>query len=148
MNNPSNSNSNVKQAVPSFMVTSMNNSLDFYIKRLGFAITHKWEPNGKIEWCRLQVDEASLMLQEYKQRPAAEKLGEGVSIYYICEDALTIYNRIIASGLSVVEPFVGNNMWVVGIKDPDGYNIFFESPTEVPEETMYSDWQKQLKQGN
>jgi hypothetical protein len=33
-------------------------------------------------------------------------------------------------------------MWVVRLIDPDGYNIFFESPTDVPEETMYADWLK------
>jgi len=33
-------------------------------------------------------------------------------------------------------------MWVVGLKDPDGYNILFESPTEVQEETLYSEWLK------
>jgi hypothetical protein len=40
---------------------------------------------------------------------------------------------------------VGNNLWVVQLKDPDGYNIFFESPTDVPEETRYSDWVKGIK---
>ena len=85
------------------------------------------------------------MLQEYTQNPPTEKLGEGVSIYFICEDALTIYKQIITNGLSTSEPFVGNNMWVVGLRDPDGYNIFFESPTDVPEETMYSDWVKTNK---
>jgi hypothetical protein len=85
------------------------------------------------------------MLQEFRQNPSTEKLGEGVSVYFICEDALIIYNKIIASGLSTLDPFVGNNMWVVGLKDPDGYNIFFESPTNVAEETKYSDWAKTIE---
>ena len=59
---------------------------------------------------------------------------------------LAIYNQIVSNALSVSEPFVGNNMWVVGLKDPDGYNIFFESPTSVPEETTYSDWVKTSKE--
>jgi len=142
MNSELKSNLNVKQAVPFFMVVNMDKTLNFYIKKLGFAIKHQWGSRGKIEWCWLQLDNASIMLQEYRQNPPTEKLGEGVSIYFICEDALTIYNQIISNGLSTTEPFVGNNMWVVGIRDPDGYNIFFESPTDVPEETMYSDWVK------
>lgn len=142
MNNDFMSNSNVKQAVPFFMVTNMVNSLDFYIERLGFTIKHKWEPGGKIEWCWLQLDNASIMLQEYRHSPPTEKFGEGVSIYFICEDALAIYNHIISNGPPTSEPMVGNNMWVVGVIDPDGYTIFFESPTDVPEETMYSDWIK------
>ena len=40
------------------------------------------------------------------------------------------------------EPFVGNNMWVTGLTDPDGYKLYFESPTDVPEETKYSEWKK------
>jgi hypothetical protein len=33
-------------------------------------------------------------------------------------------------------------MWVVAFPDPDGYRLDFESPTDVPEETMYSEWFK------
>ncbi|WP_153799618.1 VOC family protein [Foetidibacter luteolus] len=132
---------NVKQAVPFFMVVSMDRSLDFYVEKLGFTLKHQWQPNGKIEWCCLQLGNASIMLQEYRQ-PPAERLGKGVSVCFICEDALAIYNQIVVNQLPVSEPFVGNNMWVVELKDPDGYHILFESPTAVPEETMYSDWVK------
>jgi lactoylglutathione lyase len=135
---------NVREAVPFFMVTNMDSSLNFYVQGLGFELKNKWEPRGKIEWCLLQLDSASIMLQEYRQDVPAEKLGEGVSIYFICEDALTIYDRIVSQGLSPSEPFVGNNMWVVGMKDPNGYNIFFENTTDVPEGTRYSDWIKTM----
>jgi hypothetical protein len=30
-------------------------------------------------------------------------------------------------------------MWVTTLRDPDGYRIDFESPTDVPEETVFSD---------
>jgi lactoylglutathione lyase len=136
---------NVKQAVPFFMVTDMVATLNFYIEKLGFTIKNKWEPGGHIEWCWLQLDNASVMLQQYKQIPSDEKLGEGVSVYFICEDALITYHQVMLKGLSIPEPFVGNNMWVVSLKDPDGYKIYFESPTAVPEETMYSDWVKRNK---
>ena len=133
---------NVKQAVPFFMVVDIQKSLDFYVNGLGFTLRNKWEPRGKIEWCWLQLDEASLMLQEYRIVPDIDKLGEGVSICFMCEDALKIYEQVTSRGLLPSEPFVGNNLWVVQLKDPDGYNIHFESPTEVPEETLYSVWVK------
>jgi len=136
---------NVKQAVPFFMVTNMDSSINFYVERLGFVIKHQWEPRGKIEWCWLQLDHASIMLQEYRQNLPAGKSGEGVSVYFICEDALAIYNHIVSNGLLAPEPFVGNNMWVVGLTDPDGYKIFFESPTDVPEKTVFSNWIKTNK---
>lgn len=144
-NNDSNDKMNVKQAVPFFMVANMDKSLSFYISGLGFQLINKWEPNGKIEWCWLQLENVSIMLQEYRQGPPNEKSGEGVSVYFICEDALSIYEQINFRGLQPTEPFVGNNMWVVGLKDPDGYNILFESPTEVQEGTLYSEWLKMKK---
>jgi hypothetical protein len=36
------------------------------------------------------------------------------------------------------KPFVGNSMWVTELSDPDGYEIAFESRTNVPEETEYA----------
>ena len=133
---------NVKQAVPFFMISSMEKSLGFYVDGLGFELKNKWEPRGTIEWCLLQLDSASIMLQEYRNTPPAEKLGAGVSIYFLCDDALAMYDRIQACGLASPEPFVGNTLWVVGIHDPDNYSLYFESPTEVPEETTYSEWMK------
>ena len=140
-----NSNVNVQQAVPFFMVVNMENSLDFYIKGLGFELKNKWVPRGSIEWCWLQLGNAALMLQEYRNSLPTEKLGEGVSICFMCEDALKIYEEIRARGLVPEEPFVGNNLWVVQLKDPDGYKIAFESPTDVPAETRYADWIRAVK---
>ena len=142
MNTPLQNNSNVKQAVPFFMVSNMETSLEFYIKGLGFELKNKWEPRDKIEWCWLQLDNASVMLQEYRNNIPTEKQGMGVSVYFICEDALLVYVQTTSHGLFPEEPFVGNNMWVVGFKDPDGYAIYFESPTDVPEETTYTEWKK------
>jgi uncharacterized glyoxalase superfamily protein PhnB len=136
-------NSNVKQAVPFFMVVNITNSLNFYVQWLGFELKNKWAPGGKIEWCWLELGNTSIMLQEYRNNVPVDKRGEGVSVCFMCEDALAIYKQILSNGLSISsEPFVGNNLWVVGLKDPDGYNIYFESPTDLPEETTYSEWLK------
>jgi hypothetical protein len=72
--------------------------------------------------------------------------GDGVEIFFICEDALAIYEKISLNGISAAEPFVGNNMWVASLKDPDGYKISFESFTDVPEETKYSQWKNSKSQ--
>ena len=67
------------------------------------------------------------------------KVGEGVSIYFICQDALVIYHEATDRGVQASTPFVGNGMWVVGISDPDGYQLYFESDTDVPEGTVYKE---------
>ena len=78
------------------------------------------------------------MLQEFAKAPAG-KVGDGVSIYFICEDALAIYHEARSRGIEASEPQVGNHMWVTGLSDPDGYRLFFESPTDTPEETKLSE---------
>ena len=80
------------------------------------------------------------MLQEYRpDRIPTTKRGEGVSICFQCKDALALYRTFLSRGLEPREPFVGNAMWVTIITDPDGYKLDFESPTDVPEETTYSE---------
>ncbi|MCC4295234.1 hypothetical protein [Brevundimonas aurantiaca] len=78
------------------------------------------------------------MLQEYVlgHQPEGER-GLGVSVCFMCKDALRIYRDAVDKGLSPQKPFVGNGLWVVGFRDPDDYNIVFESPTDVEEEVEY-----------
>lgn len=134
------SKTNVKQAVPFFNVKNMEAALQFYREGLGFEMKDHWIDEGTLRWCLLQLGGAYIMLQEYK--PAfvpAEKLGEGVSICFICEDALAIYHEAKARGLVPSQPFVGNGMWVTSLADPDGYQIGFESVTDVSEGTTLSE---------
>ena len=134
---------NVKQAVPFLGVSDMEESLRYYVDGLGFQMTNKWIHEGKLRWCWLEHGEAALMLQEFwkdghhEGRPEG-KLGQGVSICFICEDALAIYREVTSRGIEASKPFVGNAMWVTSLSDPDGYRIDFESPTDVSEETVYS----------
>ena len=136
-------NPNVSQSVPFFGVTDIDASLRFYVDGLGFTRTNQWAPEGRIRWCWLQLGTASIMLQEYWKdgRPAgapAGPLGQGVSICFMCADALAIYREVTARGVAASRPFVGNGLWVTSVQDPDGYRLDFESPTDVPEETVYS----------
>ncbi|HEV3511965.1 MAG TPA: VOC family protein [Candidatus Sulfotelmatobacter sp.] len=131
---------NVQQAVPFFMVSNIEASIGYYVDGLGFRMTRRWIDEGKLRWCWLQQGGAALMLQEYrKDRMPSGKRGEGVSVCFQCSDALSIYHAAAARGIKAKRPFVGNAMWVVAFSDPDGYRIDFESPTDVPEETEYSD---------
>lgn len=127
---------NVEQVVPFFGVSNMDHSLRFYIEGLGFEMKHRWIPEGRIRWCWLELGGAALMLQEFNP-PREGPLGRGVSLNFICQDALAIYHQLKSRGIDVSRPFVGNNMWVTSLADPDGYQLHFESPTDVPEDTVY-----------
>jgi len=56
---------NVKQAVPSLSVSNIEASVRYDVDGLGFRMTQKWTPEGKLRWCWLQLGDAALMLQEY-----------------------------------------------------------------------------------
>jgi lactoylglutathione lyase len=131
---------NVTQAVPFLMVTSIDDSLRFYVDGLGFRVTHSWTPNGRIEWCWLQRGVVALMLQEYRpgKRPDGA-LGVGTSVCFMCEDAIGYYKELKARGVDARRPFVGNHMWETHVTDPDGYHLYFESPTDVPEDTEFTE---------
>ena len=143
MNSKTNSEPNVKQVVPLFAVSNMERSLSFYVNGLGFTMTNKWIDDGKLRWCWLQLGGAAVMLQEFRKEghdswTPEGKVGEGVSLYFQCTNALTMYRDVISKGIEAKKPFVGNGMWVTGVSDPDGYALFFESATDVPEDTEYS----------
>jgi lactoylglutathione lyase len=138
---------NVKQAVPFFGVRDIQRSLRFYVDGLGFEKTIEWVPDGKLRWCWLQNGGAALMLQEFRDDgrhdpPPTGQLGVGVSVCFICENALAFYREVSARGIPASKPFVGNGMWVTSLRDPDGYDLHFESLTDAPEEMEYDGREK------
>jgi len=128
---------NVKEVVPFLHVSSMERSIRFYIDGLGFAFRHKWEPEGRLRWCWLTLGGASLMLQEFANRPAP--IPGGITLNFTCDDAIALYHDYLSRNLNPSEPEVGNGLWVTEVVDPDGYKLFFNSPTDVAEETRLSD---------
>ncbi len=134
---------NVNEVVPFFAVRDMGKSLAFYVDGLGFEMKTKWEDEGVLRWCRLQIGGAGLMLQQFKTEghdswQFSDNKGEGVSICFFCENAVELYRGLKLRGIDASEPVVGNGLWVTSVIDPDGYKMSFESPTDVPEETGLS----------
>ncbi len=134
----------VTAVVPFLNVVDMERSVRYYVDGLGFAMTRKWIDDGKLRWCWLENGGAALMLQEFWRdghhtgRPDG-KLGQGVSLNFQCQDALSIYRGVTERRIEASEPFVGNGLWTFHLLDPDGYRIEFASPTDTPEETKLSE---------
>jgi catechol 2,3-dioxygenase-like lactoylglutathione lyase family enzyme len=135
---------NVKQAVPFFGVRDMNASLRFYVDGLGFKMTNQWVHEGRLRWCCLKLGDVALMLQEFwsegpHQNVPDGEVGIGVSISFESVDALALYQEFRSRDVDVKRPFVGNGLWCVGVTDPDGYRLSFESPADAPEESEYTE---------
>jgi len=135
---------NVQQAVPFFMVRDIEASLRFYIDGLGFTKTIEWVNEGKLRWCWLEHGGAALMLQEFwtsgpHTNVPTDRLGVGVSVCFMCKNAVALYREFKSRGVAAKRPFVGNRLWVTQTVDPDGYKLDFESPTDAPEESELGD---------
>ena len=133
---------NVRQAVPFFNVKDMDAAVRFYVDGLGGKITIRWEPEGKLRWCWIELGDAALMLQTFMMDGPHKNVpntpvGLGTSVCFMCRDAIALYQEFRSRGLEPKRPFVGNKLWVTEIRDPDGYSLAFESPTDEPEERVY-----------
>jgi len=115
---------NVQQAVPFFMVSSMETSLRFYVDGLGFEMKKKWTPDGdgKVRWCWLELGDAALMLQEFKKfamRGSVVDLAIGVIIG-------AAFGKIVGSLVDdVIMPVIGR---IFGGLDFSNYFIALKSP--------------------
>lgn len=123
----------VQDLVPLLFVEDIERSLAFYRDQLGFHMTEKWEPDGKIAWCRLVRDGTALMLQQSCEEdgPAAGR-GRGVGFFFLCDDADAIHIELCANRLLLDPPTVAfYGMKQLFFKDPDGYELCFQSPAKA-----------------
>lgn len=135
---------NVRQAVPFFWVDDVERSARFYVDGLGAKLKIRWNVEGRLQWCWLDIGTAALMLQELskddmRRSAKAGKRGAGVSINFICADAISFYRELRSREIEAAVPFIGNSMWVTRVTDPDGYELYFESVTDAPEESVYEE---------
>ena len=134
----------VNSVVPFLAVNDIIESTSFYIQGIGFEYLHKWKDEGVLRWCQLKLGNAEIMLQQFAiEGPDSRQFegmkGEGVTLCFFCDDAVELYRELRSRGIEATEPVVGNGLWVTEITDPDEYNLIFESPTEVAEDTKMSD---------
>lgn len=121
----------IRELVPLLMVQDILRSATFYHDQLGFKFAGKWEPNGSLAWCRLERDGSAIMLQlaEAEDGPA-EGRGHGVSFYFHCDNVDRLYAELVQQGLQIVPPKIAfYGMKQVFLRDPDGYELCFQSPS-------------------
>lgn len=135
---------NLQEVVPFFWVRDIERTAAFYVDGLGFRMSKTWRDQGKLRWCRLERGDAAVMLQEFwssgpHHNLPEGKVGVGVTINFFCRDAVALWHEFQARGVAARRPAVGNGMWVTQVIDPDGYELFFESPAGAPEESVLPD---------
>ena len=135
---------NISEVVPFLAVKDVNESIEFYVEGLGFEFVNKWIEKGELRWCHLKLGGAGVMLQQFEtkgpdSRRFSRNKGEGITLCFFCDDAVEFYHELVKRKIGASEPFVGNALWVTRVKDPDGYDLLFESATEIAEDTKLSE---------
>jgi len=119
----------VREIVPLLFVDDIAACMEFYREKLGFQMVQSWEPEGVLNWCRIERDSAALMLQlACEEDGPAEGRGRGVGFFFNCGDADAMYAELRAKGVEVAPPkvaFYGMNQLFV--TDPAGYELCFQN---------------------
>lgn len=127
---------NLQELVPLLFVDDVVQSSRFYCDQLGFELKQKWEPEGKLAWCRLERGNASIMLQLAcpDEDGAAEVRSKGTGFFFLCDDVQVVYEEFVSRGLSLEPPEVAfYGMKQIFLNDPDGYQLCFQNQVELSE---------------
>ena len=122
-------------ARPVLHVTDVEASLRFYVNRLGFTSSWRYEEDGRVRVAQAERQGCALILADHWP----EKVGKGlmfISVNVVPEtreaeiaalDALRA--EFEAKGVAVKEGSWGYRLLVVD--DPDGNQLFFNYPNEI-----------------
>ena len=118
-------------ARPVLYVSSIDRSVDFYVKQLGFKQNWRYEEGGKAEVA--QVDRGGCELIFSSQWP--EKAGGGVMFISLEHDVLeATRNEFEGRGVDVTDGSWGYRLMV--IRDPDGNQLWFPYPAVTAQGTL------------
>ena len=122
---------NVHAPLPLLFTSDIERSRAFYCDQLGFTLTNRYDPHGKLSWCMLVMEGAQIMLEQADRRRLAG-LGENrsdIALYFLCEDVDVLHERFATNGVDLEPPFVAfYGMKQLEVRDPDGRCLCFEHP--------------------
>jgi predicted enzyme related to lactoylglutathione lyase len=117
----------IQRNTPELFVRDVEESIRFYIEKLGFDLEGRMpEDHSKpVEWAMVANGNASFMFQ----KPDSPKEADGVVFYLAVDDADAAIDHLRARGANVegpVDQFYGYREATV--IDPTGYKLVFTSP--------------------
>jgi uncharacterized glyoxalase superfamily protein PhnB len=121
-------------ARPVLHVANVEAALPFYVDRLGFAISWRFEEDGRVRVAQVDRQNCALILSD--QVP--DKVGKGLMFISLnvepqtrdseAADLESLRAEIEARGVGVKDGFWGYRLFVV--EDLDGNQLFFNYPNE------------------
>ena len=129
--------STITSCAPLLNVADVEASLAFWQGLVGFEVTFRYEPDGKLMYATLQSGEVRLMLNgrggDAAARRARPHYTEAV-LYFGVPSVHQLVRDLRAKGFDAPEPTAETyGLDEVVVRDPDGYEIAFTSPiAELP----------------
>ena len=121
-------------------VFDMPTSVRFYRDVLGFEIMQTSPRDGDFfDWGLLRLNDTHVMLNTAYEQDSRPSQPDPVSLsahgdtclYFSCPDVDTAYQHLQTRGIDVQEPKVAPyGMKQLYLKDPDGYSLCFQWPSE------------------
>lgn len=114
--------------VPSLMVRDLDESLDFYVEKLGFEVTGRYPDVGEPDWAEVRRD--GVILQFF----TADTLSEGFTstpgltgtLYFYPESVMKLAGELRGKVLFEWGPEVMDyGQREFALRDPDGYFLAF-----------------------
>ena len=123
----------IERCTPLLNVSDVEASLGFWRDLIGLTVTLRYEPGGKLLFATLQLDDVRLMLNLHGGDPATRRARPHYTemvLSFSVDDVHALVAELRAKGFDAPDPvseFYGLDEIV--IRDPDGYEIAFTSPT-------------------
>jgi PhnB protein len=121
----------LKEVQPILWVSSIEDSIEFYMRRLGFDLAYSMPgEDGKTIHASVVNGSVTLMLG-YKEMGSVpvegRRLGGGAELYCYADDVDSYYERVRRAGTTltqeIMDQFWGDRTFTV--TDPDGYVLTF-----------------------
>ena len=129
----------VDSFTPLLQVFDMRTSVAFYREILGFELVMQSQAGDEFDWCLLKLNESYLMLNTAYEKefrpprpePARTVAHDDTGFFFNCPDVDAAYLHLQTIGIDAKPPKVAPyGMKQVYLKDPDGYVICLQHPTE------------------
>jgi predicted enzyme related to lactoylglutathione lyase len=120
--------SRIKQMSPQLLVNDIARSIEFYTKKLGFAIDFRYEDfyaGISKDGCSIHLKSGTVSVEERKSK----RNNHDLDILFSVEDIGHLYETLVNGSVDLVQPLrrmpYGEEFYIA---DPDGYIIAFLEP--------------------
>jgi predicted enzyme related to lactoylglutathione lyase len=120
-----NTQSKIKKMSPQFLVTDIDRSIDFYIKKLGFDLEFRYEDF----YAGIIKDGFSIHLKSGKpsiEERKSKRENDDLDIVFSVEAVEDLYEEIVRNSIEIIQPLCerpyGKEFYIA---DPDGYILAF-----------------------